>query len=137
MTPTLIKHAEEGFSALNCIDRLVSEVTERVTKSHIGIGHTRWATCGEKVTKNAHPHFSSDRSTYIVHNGIIGGYNKIKTNLLPHVNFNSETDSEVVAHLIEKFKREGFSVLESVKKTECVMKSNSDKPQWGIVIIDQ
>lgn len=46
VTPTLIKHAEEGFSALNCIDRLVSEVTQRVTKTHIGIGHTRWATCG-------------------------------------------------------------------------------------------
>lgn len=116
MTPTLIKHAEEGFSALNCIDRLVSEVGQRVTNAHIGIGHTRWATCGEKITKNAHPHFSSDRSTYIVHNGIIGGHSKIKKNLLPEAIFNSETDSEVVAHLIEKFKKEGSSVLDSVKK---------------------
>ena len=44
--PTLIKFAEESSKSLNCIDRLVNEVTERVLRSHIGIGHTRWATCG-------------------------------------------------------------------------------------------
>ena len=137
VTPTLLKHAEEGFSALNCIDRLVSQVTEKVKKAHIGIGHTRWATCGEKVVRNTHPHFSQDRCTYIVHNGIIGGYNQIKKDYLQGVNFTSETDSEVVAQLIEKFKKEGFSILDSIKKAGDVMKLNSVKPQWGIVIIDK
>ena len=46
---TLVKHAEEGANALNCIERLVKEVTKKVVRSHVGIGHTRWATCGEKV----------------------------------------------------------------------------------------
>ena len=42
----MIKHAEEGPNVLNCIERLVKEVTAKVVKSHVGIGHTRWATCG-------------------------------------------------------------------------------------------
>ena len=55
----MIKQAEEGANTLNCIERLVQETLAKVAKSHIGIGHTRWATCGEKVVKNAHPHYDS------------------------------------------------------------------------------
>ena len=74
-------------------------------KSHVGIGHTRWATCGEKVTKNAHPHYDNLKKTFIVHNGIIGGHAIIKSKYLEDVHFNSDTDSEVVAQLIGKFKQ--------------------------------
>lgn len=107
----MIKHAEEPQETMNCIDRLVEQASKEITKSHIGIGHTRWATCGEKVTRNAHPHYDKSKKVYIVHNGIIGGHSEIKKKYLEGVKFNSETDSEVAAQLIGKFKAEGSSTL--------------------------
>ena len=53
------------------------------------------------------------------------------------MSFNSETDSEVIAQLIEKLKKEGLSVLEAIQKTERIMADFSDKPQWGIVAVDK
>lgn len=115
----------------------MEEVSQKVTRSHVGIGHTRWATCGPKVTRNAHPHYSEDKLTYIVHNGIIGGHSKIKKNYLSDITFNSETDSEVVAQLIGKFKKQGKSLMEALIESEKIMKENSKKSQWGVVMIDR
>lgn len=67
-----------------------------------GIGHTRWSTHGVSSTTNAHPHFDCEKTISIVHNGIIENHHELKKNLLDagHI-FHSETDSEIVAHLIE------------------------------------
>ena len=83
---------------------LEGAIAHQDLKSHIGIAHTRWATHGAPNEINAHPHFDCHHQIAIVHNGIIENYQALKQLLSSegHV-FTSETDSEVLAHLIEKF----------------------------------
>ncbi len=82
----------------------------------IGIGHTRWATHGKPTELNAHPH--RGKYSYVVHNGIIENYQELKKELLKSgVEFLSQTDTEVIVHLFEKFLEEGLSPFEAFKKT--------------------
>jgi glutamine---fructose-6-phosphate transaminase (isomerizing) len=94
----------------------LEEVCQSVPEnSTIGIGHTRWATHGVPAEKNAHPHSGEKGVVWIVHNGIVENYQSLKKELQKNgVHFTSDTDSEVIAHLIEKEHLAGASLLDAV-----------------------
>lgn len=79
------------------------------TDSHLGIGHTRWATHGGVTIANAHPHVDCSKKIAIIHNGIVENYLEIKKNLQSSHTFISETDTEVIVHLIEEYIQNGES----------------------------
>ena len=82
-----------------------------------GIGHTRWATHGRPTEENAHPHRDCKGEIVVVHNGIIENYVELKTQLIAEGHkFVTETDTEIIAHLIEKFSK-GASLEDAVLKT--------------------
>lgn len=85
--------------------------------SRIGIGHTRWATHGGVSIKNAHPHFSSDKSFILAQNGIVENYNELKKELLNEgYKFNSETDTEVIVRIIEKEFKKDKNLINSISR---------------------
>jgi glucosamine--fructose-6-phosphate aminotransferase (isomerizing) len=96
----LTKHRAQG--KLTNLGKIVEEVLG--VESHVGLGHTRWATHGAPTTANAHPHGDCNDDLVVVHNGIIENYQTLRTELQKkgHI-FRSETDTEVLAHLIEEY----------------------------------
>ena len=95
---------------------LAEDIEKNEMKGHLGIGHTRWATHGEPSDVNSHPHFNKDKTIAVVHNGIIENYMELKEELKEDgVEFRSETDTEVIAHLVDKY-YEG-NLLDAVYKT--------------------
>ncbi|MGW8157986.1 MAG: glutamine--fructose-6-phosphate transaminase (isomerizing) [Desulfoprunum sp.] len=104
---------------LSNLERLIDEAV--VTPSHIGLGHTRWATHGAPTTANAHPHSDCTGRLVVVHNGIIENYHSLREELKAKGHtFSSETDTEVLAHLIEDCLRDDLptAVREALRRVE-------------------
>lgn len=131
---------ENGNIAVTKVGGQISLLKEKLSPllpgtAKVGIGHTRWATHGAPTEKNAHPHLSQSGLFAIVHNGIIENYAEIKEQLLKDgFSFSSETDTEVIAQLLEK--NYDGSFLDTVRKTTAALRGSyalavlcSDYPQ--------
>ena len=111
----------ETVRASGKIAALEDKLKNKPLHGHVGIAHTRWATHGAPTEQNAHPHQSFDGKISIVHNGIIENYAILKKKLQAEgVEFKSETDTEVVAHLIARYYKGNLkeAVLKAISKIE-------------------
>jgi len=116
------------------VSDLESAVEGENLNGQIGMGHTRWATHGEPSDRNSHPHTSGDESLAIIHNGIIENYSTLKETLLTrgHI-FRSDTDTEVLIHLIEDIRNQtDLDLREAVR-----IALNEVVGAYAIVIMDK
>lgn len=116
------------------VSDLEAHIGEKSTSGVVGIGHTRWATHGPPNDINAHPHLSGSGRLAIIHNGIIENYNTLKEELKNrgHV-FQSDTDTEVLAHLIEEVqKNTGVDLFEAVR-----ISLNEVVGAYALVLLDK
>ncbi|AKG38156.1 glucosamine--fructose-6-phosphate aminotransferase [Infirmifilum uzonense] len=99
------------------IDEVDLRLCLQCLRGNIGIGHTRWATHGPPTDNNAHPHIDCKDRVAVVHNGIIENYLELKEELMRKSHeFKSQTDTEVIAHLIEDYLYQGLEPYEAFKK---------------------
>ena len=124
---TISKYASGNVSALERLNNIKSQYLQ----SYIGIAHTRWATHGAKTDINSHPHLSYSGNFAIIHNGIIENYVTLKKKLKKNnIRCISETDSEIIAHLLELNYTKHKSVKKSIKATISELDGT-----WGLVIM--
>ncbi len=128
----LLNREENKFTIYKDKGRVarLEEITDFSYKSCVGIGHTRWATHGVPNQINSHPHISQKSRFFVVHNGVIDNYKELKSELLNGNEFISETDTEVIAHIIEKYSNK-MSVDEAIRKTMSLLEGS-----YALAIID-
>ncbi|MGE5317538.1 MAG: glutamine--fructose-6-phosphate transaminase (isomerizing), partial [Chloroflexota bacterium] len=130
----LLNHDLKLYKTRGKVSELEEVVKGKDISGTIGIAHTRWATHGEPNDVNAHPHFSYSKNLAIIHNGIIENYAPLKQELLKRgYVFESETDTEVLIHLIEDIQlNEAVSLEEALQ-----IALNQVVGAYAIVIIDK
>lgn len=106
-------------------------VVDPSVSATLGIGHTRWATHGAPSRINAHPHQSASGRFTLVHNGVIENYALLKQEYLQDVTLKSDTDTEIIVQLVEKFVNDCLSVEEAFRKTLTLLKGS-----YAIAMID-
>src|SRR5690554_852170 len=126
---------DQGLQELRRVGKVQALATaqaETGMNGHVGIAHTRWATHGKVTKENAHPHVSSD-TVAVVHNGIIENHEALRVRLQGlGYTFQSETDTEVICHLVHHELENGHSLLDAVKATVKQLEG-----AYGTVIMDQ
>jgi glucosamine--fructose-6-phosphate aminotransferase (isomerizing) len=117
------------------VDTLIEKLTANMPSGKLGIGHTRWATHGKPTYINAHPHTDCKGKIFVVHNGIIENFAELKAELEAEGHeFPSETDTEVIPHLIEKYYKGDFlaavrAALKRIRGAYALAMFSSDDPE--------
>lgn len=100
------------------IDSVDKKLDLKDMPGYYGIAHVRWASVGKATKLNSHPHVNEEKSVAIVHNGTIKNYTELKKDLISEGHkFQSQTDTEVIAHLIGKFMKEGLDLEHALRKS--------------------
>ena len=124
---------EDSISIHKTIGRIadLEDIIPSSSFGTMGIAHTRWATHGSVTQENAHPHLSMDESIAVVHNGIIENAGNLRKRLIETgIEFRSETDTEVIVHLISREIEAGMVLLEAVRRTLMLLRGT-----WGIAVM--